>query len=123
MEKNIYRPEMRRGLVWLRRDLRLHDHHALRMALKQCHNVFVAFVFDTEILQPLLSKGITKDRRVDFIHQSLVELDTELKQAGGELIVRHGKPSEIIPSLAKELNIQYLNKIEELNKIISNLTG
>ena len=25
MENNIYRPEMRRGLVWLRRDLRLHD--------------------------------------------------------------------------------------------------
>ena len=58
------------GLVWLRRDLRMHDHHALCMALKSCQNVWVVFVFDTDILSHLLERGLKKDRRVDFIWRS-----------------------------------------------------
>ena len=94
------------GLVWLRRDLRLHDHHALRMAIKTCQQVWVAFVFDTDILSHLLDRGLTKDRRIDFIWQSLQEIDTELRAKGGGLIVRHGKATEIIPQLAKDLGVQ-----------------
>ena len=93
------------GLVWLRRDLRLHDHHALRMALKSCQAVWVAFVFDTDILSYLLDRGLQKDRRVDFIWQSLQEIDNELRAKGGGLIVRHGKAVEIIPQLASELGV------------------
>jgi len=97
-----------KGLVWLRRDLRLHDHHALRMALKTCQQVWVAFVFDTDILSHLLERGLTKDRRVDFIWQSLQEIDTELRSKGGGLIVRHGKPTEIIPQLAIDLGVHHV---------------
>lgn len=100
------------GLVWLRRDLRLHDHHAMRMALKACKRVWVAFVFDTDILSHLLDRGLTKDRRIDFIWQSLQEINTELQSKSGGLIVRHGKAVEIIPKLATELGVQavYANK-------------
>ena len=94
------------GLVWLRRDLRLHDHHALRMAIKSCQQVWVAFIFDTDILSHLLARGLTKDRRIDFIWQSLQEIDTELRAKDGGLIVRHGKATEIIPKLAKDLGVQ-----------------
>ena len=87
------------GLVWLRRDLRLHDHHAMRMALKACQHVWVVFVFDTDILSYLLDRGLKKDRRIDFIWQSLQEIDTDLRTKGGGLIVRHGKATEIIPQL------------------------
>mgnify|MGYP000296485678 CR=1 FL=1 len=97
-----------KGLVWLRRDLRLHDHHALRMALKTCQQVWVAFVFDTDILSHLLERGLTKDRRIDFIWQSLQEIDTELRSKGGGLIVRHGKPTEIIPRLAIDLGVHHV---------------
>ena len=100
------------GLVWLRRDLRIHDHHALRTALKACQQVWVAFVFDTDILSQLLERGLQKDRRIDFIWQSLQEIDTELRAKGGGLIVRHGRAVEIIPQLAIELGAQavYTNK-------------
>ncbi len=60
-----------KGLVWLRRDLRIHDHHAQRMAAQSCQQVWVAFVFDTDILTHLLERGLQKDRRIDFIWQSL----------------------------------------------------
>jgi deoxyribodipyrimidine photo-lyase len=94
-----------KGLIWLRRDLRLHDHHAMRMALKACQHVWVVFVFDTDILSYLLDRGLKKDRRIDFIWQSLQEIDTDLRTKGGGLIVRHGKATEIIPQLATELGV------------------
>ena len=97
-----------KGLVWLRRDLRLHDHHALRMAVKTCQQVWVAFVFDTDILSYLLERGLKKDRRIDFIWQSLQEIDTELRSKGGGLIVRHGKATELIPQLAQQLGVQHV---------------
>jgi deoxyribodipyrimidine photo-lyase len=93
------------GLVWLRRDLRLHDHHAMRAAIQSCQQVWVAFVFDTDILSYLLDRGLQKDRRIDFIWQSLQEIDTELRTKGGGLIVRHGKATEIIPELASQLGV------------------
>ena len=102
----------KRGLVWLRRDLRIHDHHALRMALMACEQVWVAFVFDTDILSHLLDRSLQKDRRIDFIWQSLQEIDSELRAKGGGLIIRHGKATEIIPQLASELGMSavFVNK-------------
>ena len=96
---------MSRGLVWLRRDLRSFDHAALSAALEACEQVWVAFIFDTDILQPLLDLGLSKDRRVDFIWQSLKELDEVLRKSGGGVIVRHGRASELIPQLAMQLKV------------------
>lgn len=64
------------GLVWFRRDLRVDDHPALYLALQQCRHVHCAFVFDRDILDPLPRA----DRRVEFLRESLVELDHELRQ-------------------------------------------
>jgi len=101
-----------KGLVWFRRDLRLYDHHALSMALKACKQVWAVFIFDTDILSHLLDRGLKKDRRIDFIWQSLQEINTELQIKGGGLIVRHGQAVKIIPQLATELGVQavYFNK-------------
>ncbi len=89
------------ALVWLRRDLRLDDHAAFYHALKQHQRVYAAFVFDRDILDKLPRQ----DRRVEFIRESLVELDNILREHGGALIVRHGAPREIIPALARELDV------------------
>ena len=92
------------GLVWLRRDLRVHDNAALYHALKNCRQVHVAFVFDTPILDALPRT----DRRVEFIRESLVALDQQLAERGGEgcgLIVRHGVAEHEIPQLARELGV------------------
>ena len=90
------------GLVWLRRDLRVQDNAALYHALKHCRQVHVAFVFDTAILDALPRA----DRRVEFIRESLVELDTRLRELGhpdGGLIVRHGAAEHEVPALARQL--------------------
>jgi deoxyribodipyrimidine photo-lyase len=88
-----------KSLVWFRRDLRAFDHAALHHALTASRVVYCAFIFDEDILAPLPRC----DRRVEFIHASLVELDAELRQLGGHLIVRHGVAADEIARLAAEL--------------------
>jgi deoxyribodipyrimidine photo-lyase len=94
------------GLMWFRRDLRVTDNTALCLALQACRQVHCAFVFDTEILD-LLPRA---DRRVEFIRESLCELDENLRRlsgaAGAGLIVRHGVGLQEILSLATSLQVQ-----------------
>ncbi|HPE01128.1 MAG TPA: deoxyribodipyrimidine photo-lyase [Burkholderiaceae bacterium] len=89
------------ALVWLRRDLRLADHAPLAAALRMARRVHVAFVFDTAILDALPRA----DRRVEFIHASLAELDARLRALGGGLIVCHGRAADEIPALAQRLGV------------------
>lgn len=93
------------SLVWLRRDLRHFDQAALHHALISSRHVYCAFIFDKDILSPLLENG-PADRRVAFIHASLMELDVELKKLGGGVIVRHARAEDEIPRLAAELGVQ-----------------
>jgi len=91
------------GLVWFRRDLRVHDNAALCDALHRCKQVHCVFVLDRAILDGLPRA----DRRVEFIRETLVELDASLRtlackpQAG--LIVLHAVASDAIPALAAAL--------------------
>ena len=91
------------GLIWLRRDLRLHDNAAIYQAAKHCAKLYCVFVFDDSILCALPHA----DRRVEFICQSLSELDADLRQHTSRpetgLITRRGLPQDIIPALAQQL--------------------
>ena len=101
---------MKKALVWLRRDLRLYDNAALHHALQQSDQVWLAFIFDIGILKPLIqgeldADRLKHDRRVDFIWQSIKQIDGELRQQGGGLIIRYGDPTECIPQIARELGV------------------
>jgi len=91
------------ALAWFRRDLRDHDHAPLHHALANAARVHCVFVFDTEILDALDDRS---DRRVEFIHGSVLELDVALRNKGGGLRVLHGPARELIPTLACELGVQ-----------------
>lgn len=97
------------ALVWFRRDLRADDHAALHHALRGARQVWCAFVFDTDILDALPRA----DRRVEFIRDSLVDLDAQLRALGQShgvqgvgLIVRHGAARQALPALAAQLRVQ-----------------
>lgn len=89
-------------LVWFRRDLRATDHLALAEALRRARRVHCVFVFDCEILAALPSRT---DRRVEFIRESLLELDHALRVRGGSLIVRQGSVADELPRLARQLGV------------------
>jgi len=107
---------MNTGLMWFRRDLRLHDNAALYHALKAHDRVFACFCFDTEILDKLKDRA---DRRIEFIRQSIAELDAGLQERRAGLIVRHGIASEEIPKLAGELGVRtvYANHDYEARRL------
>ncbi len=111
-------PTVSSALVWFRRDLRADDHAALYHALKAARQVWCAFVFDSTILDALPRA----DRRVEFIRDSLVDLDSQLRALGLShgvigvgLIVRHGDARQALPALATELGVQavYANHDDE----------
>ena len=106
------------ALVWLRRDLRTEDNAALYQALRAARRVWVGFVFDRTILDALPRA----DRRVEFIRDSLVGLDAQLRALaashgidGVALLVRHGHGAQVLPQLAAELHVQavYANHDDE----------
>jgi deoxyribodipyrimidine photo-lyase len=94
------------GVMWFRRDLRASDNAALYHAMRLCTQVHAVFVLDRAILD-LLPQS---DRRVEFIRESLVCLDENLRKLAGRaragLIVRHAIAREDIPRLARTLGVQ-----------------
>ena len=114
------------SIVWLRRDIRLHDHAALHFALKYSKNVYCIFIFDNFILNDLNDK---EDRRIEFIWESIHEIRDTLNKLGSDIVVRHGNPLKTILSLIKEYSIEalFLNKdyekyaIDRDNEVAKNL--
>jgi deoxyribodipyrimidine photo-lyase len=62
-------------------------------------------VFDREILDRLPSRA---DRRVEFIHASVMELAARLRASGGDLVVLHEKARDAVPALAQRLAVDAL---------------
>ncbi len=97
------------SIFWFRRDLRLHDNAGLYHALKNGTPVLPIFIFDTNILDNLEERD---DARVTFLHDTILELQTELEKLGSTLKVFYGKPLEVFKTLIETEHIQsvYTNK-------------
>lgn len=90
------------SIFWFRRDLRLHDNAGLYHALKSGNPVLPIFIFDKNILEKLEDK---KDKRVQFIHNALSEIQEQLQTLGSTLLVKYGTPEEILPALLNEYEV------------------
>ena len=93
-------------IFWFRRDLRFEDnvglYHALYQAKLQGLKVIPVFIFDKNILDKLEDK---KDRRVDFIHRTILSMQEQLVANGKSMLVEYGKPLDVIANLTKQYNI------------------
>lgn len=108
--------------MWYRRDLRVADNAALYHALKNHAAVYGVFLCDSDILTGLPSA----DRRVEFIRESLIDLDAQLQKLSSErvqgrarLLVLHGRAVAEIPRLALALGATavYANHDDEPDAI------
>jgi deoxyribodipyrimidine photo-lyase len=91
------------NIIWFRRDLRLNDNAALYHALKSNHPVVPIFIFDKNILDKLEDKA---DRRVEFIHAALSEMQEQLINMNSSLEVYYGTPSEVYKQLIEKYTIE-----------------
>jgi deoxyribodipyrimidine photo-lyase len=91
------------NVCWLRRDLRLHDHHALDQALQAGLPVLLFFIFDQNILSQLSDKA---DKRVTFIHQALSRLNEELRSFGSAIYSVHDTPHNAFQQLLEKFEVK-----------------
>lgn len=83
------------NISWFRRDLRLHDNAALFHALSENIPVLPLFIFDTQILDELDAN----DKRVQFIHQALRQMEEQLNNLSSGLHIMHGTALECLQQL------------------------
>ena len=89
-------------VFWFRRDLRLDDNVGLHEALKGDHAVLPIFIFDSDILEKLPED----DARVTFIHDTLQDIQSTLKEEHKSSIAMfHGKPIDIFKHLVDSYDI------------------
>jgi deoxyribodipyrimidine photo-lyase len=90
------------NIMWFRRDLRLIDNAAFYHALKSNNPVLPVFIFDKNILNDLENKY---DRRVNFIHAALEELQEQLISQKSNLEVFYSTPVETFQTLLEKYTI------------------
>jgi len=91
------------NIFWFRRDLRLLDNAGLYHALKGDSPVVPVFIFDKIILDQLEEK---KDKRVEFIHDALIEMQEKLERIQSSLEVYFGTPEEAFEKLISDYDVQ-----------------
>ena len=93
-------------LLWLTRDLRVHDHPALCAALEGAEDVVPVFCFDGRLLNGRHASAT----RTRFMLECLAELDERL----GGIAFRDGSPERVLPELARELGAQGVHATEDV---------
>ncbi|MEJ1222436.1 cryptochrome/photolyase family protein [Sediminicola sp. 1XM1-17] len=90
------------SIFWFRRDLRLDDNVGFLAALKGEYPVLPIFIFDSEILEKLPED----DPRVNFIHETLQQMRSELQnQHNSSIAILKGKPKDTFKKLLEEYEI------------------
>lgn len=90
------------ALFWFRRDLRLSDNAGLYHALRSGIPVLPIFIFDKTILNKLENK---EDKRVEFIHHTILDLNKQLKELGSSLKTFYSTPELVFQQLMMEYDI------------------
>jgi deoxyribodipyrimidine photo-lyase len=85
------------AILWFRRNLRLDDNVPLDAALRGHVAVVPVFVLDDHYLSDDFSPP-----RLQFLSESLAELEAELAARGSRLLVRKGPAGEALAALARE---------------------
>jgi deoxyribodipyrimidine photo-lyase len=92
------RIEQRKSLFIFRRDLRLEDNTGLISALNHGERVIPCFILDKRLLDSTPSKP-KNNNAIQFMIESLKDLDQQLKQKNARLHLFFGKVHEIIEEL------------------------
>ncbi|XP_058112642.1 (6-4)DNA photolyase isoform X2 [Magnolia sinica] len=100
----------RNSLIWFRKGLRIHDNPALDHARRGSAHLYPVFVLDPYFLDPdtsAFSPGSARSglNRIQFLLESLVDLDSGLKKLGSRLLVFRGDPVQVVIRLLKEWNV------------------
>jgi len=97
-------------LVWFRNDLRIHDCETLYRAFQQAQqtgaNIFPIYCFDPRHFGKT-SFGFPKTGafRAQFLIESVANLRANLRSLNSDLIIRIGKPEDVLPEFIQQWGI------------------
>ena len=97
--------KFRKSLFIFRRDLRLEDNTGLIFALKSSEVVIPAFIFTPEQIE---KNPFRSDHCLQFMIESLQDLENQLKKKRAKLFFFHGKSGEIVKKCIRDLKIDAL---------------
>lgn len=99
----------RKTLFIFRRDLRLEDNTGLIHALESSDSVIPCFIFTPEQIK---TNPLRNDHCLQFMIESLEDLETQLKEKSSTLYKFYGHPEQILAQCHKELGVDavFLNK-------------
>jgi len=108
-------------LVWFRKDLRIHDNEILTEAVRRGDRIIPVYCFDPRQfeLTPFNSykTGLIRAR---FLLESVSDLRRSFQDAGGDLIIRVGKPESILPDLVSKYKV---HEVYHHREVASEETG
>src|SRR5829696_1058901 len=93
------------SIWWIRRELRLTDNAALQAAL-EAGSVIPVFVLDPAFSQ-------SSPRRKNFLYEGLHALDKDLRARNSYLVIRDGRPVEVLRQLLGETNAKAIYAEED----------
>ena len=89
---------------WITQDLRLSDNPILQEISSQNRPVLPLFILDPALLK---SKKVGERRRA-FLFTSLKNLDINLQQLGGRLVIKNGRAEEILYDVQQRYQAEYI---------------
>ncbi|MDC0385878.1 DNA photolyase family protein [Flavobacteriaceae bacterium] len=89
-------------VVWLKRDLRLEDHEALSAALEGRKSVLLLYVAE----ETLLAEEHFSSRHLNFIKESIADMNRRLVQFNTEVLAVHGEVVAVLEILHQEFEIE-----------------
>jgi len=90
------------GLFIFRRDLRIVDNIGLNLANTKCKKIFCVFIFTPEQVS---TNKFKSDNAVQFMIESLLDLQSQIRKMGGNLLTFYGHNDNIVKHLINEMNI------------------
>lgn len=103
-------------IIWLRNDLRLLDNELFQLAQKTDAPVAPVFCFDPrQFAETEYGFPKTDWQRAEFLIESVADLRRQLRERGADLIVRHGRPEQVLPELAAKISARRILFQEEVS--------
>jgi len=103
-------PKLENGLFIFHRDFRITDNIGLIEASKLCKNLYTCFIFTPE--QVGKSNDFRSQNAIQFMIESLEDLESQIQLKNGKLLILYGKQTAILKEIVPELKIGgiYFNK-------------
>ena len=109
-KQNTTNQKYNSGLFIFHRDFRIIDNVGLMQASKQCDNLYTCFIFTPD--QVGKANTFRSQNAIQFMIESLTELEKDIHEQNGELLLFYGEQLTILRKLCTTLNIDavFFNK-------------